>query len=342
MTLNKFSPVAMLMLLTGLVMQSTASASSLEQVKKQGVVKCGVNENLPGFAAKNSKGEWAGLDVDLCRAVAAAVFGDAAKVKFIPVSTSDRFKSLSAGKFDILSRNTTWNLSRDTGMKITFTGINYYDGQGFMVLAESGTRSALELNGSTICAEKATTHIANLKDYFLLNRMKYKLKSFDSAQATLKAFEAGQCDVITSDQSSLYALRTGLKEPKSAKVLAEIISKEPLGPAVAVGNSRWAKIVRWSLFVMLDAEEAGISAKNIDQVKKLSRDPAVRRLLGLEENSGTHLGLGKDWSYNIIKQVGNYAESFDRNVGKGSPLKVKRGLNALWKDGGLHYAPPID
>ncbi|MEA1890399.1 MAG: amino acid ABC transporter substrate-binding protein [Pseudomonadota bacterium] len=340
MTLNKLPLIALL--LTGFTLPVSASASSLQLVKKYGAVRCGINENLPGFAEKNSKGEWSGLDVDLCRAVAAAVFSDASKVEYIPVSATDRFKSLSSGKFDILSRNTTWNLSRDTGMKITFTGVNYYDGQGFMVPVESGIRSALELNGSTICVEKATTHIGNLKDYFLLNRMKYKAKSFDSAQASLQAFEKGECDVITSDQSSLYSLRTKLKNPKSAKVLAEIISKEPLGPAVAVGNSNWAKIVRWSLFVMLDAEEAGISAGNVDQVRKISRVPAVRRLLGLEENSGSSLGLSKDWSYNIIKQVGNYADSFDRNVGKGSSLKVKRGLNALWRDGGLHYAPPID
>lgn len=323
-------------------MHVSASASSLADVKKHGAVRCGTNGNLPGFAEKNSQGDWSGLDVDLCRAVAAAVFGDASKVEYIPVSTTDRFKSLSSGKFDILSRNTTWNLSRDTGKKITFLGVNYYDGQGFMVLAKSGVRSALELNGSTICAEKATTHIANLKDYFLLNRMQYQLKEFDTSEASLQAFEQGQCDVITSDQSSLYSLRTKLKNPQSAKVLAEIISKEPLGPAVAVGNSNWAKIVRWSLFVMLDAEEAGISQSNVDQVKKISRVPAVRRLLGLEENAGSNLGLQKDWAYNIIKQVGNYADSFDRNVGKGSPLKVKRGLNALWRNGGLHYAPPID
>lgn len=340
MTLNKLLLIALL--LTGLTMQVGAYASSLEQVKKHGAVRCGINKNLPGFAEKNSKGEWLGLDVDICRAVAAAVFADASKVEYIPVSTKDRFKSLSSGKFDILSRNTTWNLSRDTGKKITFTGINYYDGQGFMVPVESGIRSALELNGSTICAEKATTHIGNLKDYFLLNRMKYRLRTFDSAQASLQAFEQGQCDVITSDQSSLYSLRTKLKNPQSAKVLAEVISKEPLGPAVADGNSNWEKIVRWSLFVMLDAEEAGISEKNVDQVKRLSRVPAVRRLLGLEKNTGSNLGLNKDWSYNIIKQVGNYADSFDRNVGKGSPLKVKRGLNALWRNGGLHYAPPID
>ena len=330
------------LLLVGLMINIGAHASSLDKVKKHGAVRCGINENLPGFSVKDNTGEWSGLDVDICRAVAAAVFADASKVEFVPVSATDRFKSLAAGNFDILSRNTTWNLSRDTGMNITFVAVSYFDGQGFMVPKDSGVRSALELNGSTLCVEKGTTHIANLKDYFLLNRMKYQVKEFDSSQQALSAYEAGECEAITSDQSSLYSFRTQLKNPATSKVLPEVISKEPLGPAVAVGNADWAKIVRWSLFVMLDAEEAGISSGNVDRVLQVSRDPAVRRLLGLDQNTGASLGLKKDWAYNIIKQVGNYADSFDRNVGKGSPLKVKRGLNALWRDGGLHYAPPID
>jgi general L-amino acid transport system substrate-binding protein len=330
------------LLLVGLMINIGAHASSLDKVKKHGAVRCGINENLPGFSVKDNTGEWSGLDVDICRAVAAAVFADASKVEFVPVSATDRFKSLAAGNFDILSRNTTWNLSRDTGMNITFVAVSYFDGQGFMVPKDSGVRSALELNGSTLCVEKGTTHIANLKDYFLLNRMKYQAKEFDSSQQALSAYEAGECEAITSDQSSLYSFRTQLKNPATSKVLPEVISKEPLGPAVAVGNADWAKIVRWSLFVMLDAEEAGISSGNVDRVLQVSRDPAVRRLLGLDQNTGASLGLKKDWAYNIIKQVGNYADSFDRNVGKGSPLKVKRGLNALWRDGGLHYAPPID
>ena len=330
------------LLLVGLMINIGAHASSLDKVKKHGAVRCGINENLPGFSVKDNTGEWSGLDVDICRAVAAAVFADASKVEFVPVSATDRFKSLAAGNFDILSRNTTWNLSRDTGMNITFVAVSYFDGQGFMVPKDSGVRSALELNGSTLCVEKGTTHIANLKDYFLLNRMKYQVKEFDSSQQALSAYEAGECEAITSDQSSLYSFRTQLKNPATSKVLPEVISKEPLGPAVAVGNADWAKIVRWSLFVMLDAEEAGISSGNVDRVLQVSRDPAVRRLLGLDQNTGASLGLKKDWAYNIIKQVGNYADSFDRNVGKGSPLTVKRGLNALWRDGGLHYAPPID
>jgi general L-amino acid transport system substrate-binding protein len=330
------------LLLAGLILSMGAHASTIEKVKKHGAVRCGINENLPGFSERNSNGQWAGLDVDMCRAVAAAIFSDASKVEYIPVSATNRFESLAAGKIDMLARNTTWNLSRDTGMNITFVGVNYYDGQGFLLAKKSGIRSALELDGSVICAEKGTTHIDNLKDYFLLNRMKYQVKLFDSAQKALNAYEEGQCQVITSDQSSLYSLRTQLKKPKESKVLPEVISKEPLGPSVAAGNGALAKIVRWSLFVMLDAEEAGISTDNVDQVRQLSRDPAVRRLLGLDKNTGENLGLQKDWAYNIIKQVGNYADSFNRNVGKASPLKVKRGLNALWRDGGLHYAPPID
>lgn len=330
------------LLLAALMINIDAYASTLDQVKKNGAVRCGINENLPGFSVKDSTGQWSGLDVDICRAVAAAVFADASKVEYIPVSAADRFTSLSSGKFDILSRNTTWNMSRDTGKNITFVAVNYYDGQGFMVPKKLAIRSALELNGSTICVEKATTHIENLKDYFLLNRMKYQLKSFDTAQQALIAYEEGQCEVMTSDQSTLYSLRTQLKKPGESKVLPEVISKEPLGPAVAVGNAGWSKIVRWSLFVMLDAEEAGISSGNVDQVRQVSRVPAIRRLLGLDKNTGASLGLQKDWAYNIIKQVGNYADSFDRNVGKHSALKVKRGLNALWRDGGLHYAPPID
>jgi len=337
---NKIQLIALLF--AGLILSMTAHASSMDKVKKHGAVRCGINENLPGFSVKNSSGQWAGLDVDICRAVAAAVFSDASKVEFVPVSATDRFESLASGKIDILSRNTTWNLSRDTGMNITFVGVNYYDGQGFLVAKKSGIRSALELDGSAICVEKGTTHIDNLKDYFQLNRMKYQVKEFDSTQKVLNAYEEGQCQVISSDQSSLYSLRTQLKKPKESKVLPEVISKEPLGPSVAAGNGALAKIVRWSLFVMLDAEEAGISTDNVDQVRQLSRDPAVRRLLGLDKNTGESLGLQKDWAYNIIKQVGNYADSFNRNVGKASPLKVKRGLNALWRDGGLHYAPPID
>jgi general L-amino acid transport system substrate-binding protein len=319
-----------------------AQASSLDAVLKQGAVKCGINENLPGFSNKDASGNWKGLDIDMCRAVAAAVFGDASRVEYIPVSASDRFKQLSAGKFDLLSRNTTWNMSRDTGMNVTFVGVNYYDGQGFMVKKASGTRSALELDGATVCAEKGTTHIANLDDYFLTNRMTYKIKTYDSAQASLKAYQLGLCSVITSDQSALYSLRTQLRNPDSSRVLPEVISKEPLGPVVATGDANWAKIVRWSLFVMLNAEELGISMANVERVVKISKKPEVRRLLGLEANSASGMGLDKSWAYQIISQVGSYADSFERNVGKASPLKVRRGLNALWRDGGLHYAPPID
>ena len=338
--LTKFPVISLV--LASLLLASAAQASSLDAVLKHGALRCGINEDLPGFSKQDANGDWKGLDIDMCRAVAAAVFGDASRVEYIPVSATDRFKALSEGKFDLLSRNTTWNMSRDTGMNVTFVGINYYDGQGFMVRKSSGVRSTLELDGATICAEKATTHVANLSDYFLTNRMKYKVKTYDSAKDSLKAYQLGQCSVITSDQSALYALRTELRKPDNSRVLPEVISKEPLGPVVATGNANWAKIVRWSLFVMLNAEESEISMANVDRVRKISRKPEVRRLLGLEENSAGSMGLDKEWAYHIISQVGSYADSFDRNVGEASPLNVKRGLNALWRDGGLHYAPPID
>jgi general L-amino acid transport system substrate-binding protein len=323
-------------------MATGAHASSLESVKKHGAVRCGVDGDLPGFSARDANGNWKGMDVDMCRAVAAAVFGDAGKVELIPVSADDRFSALASGKFDVLTRNTTWNLSRDTGLDVTFVGINYFDGQGFMIRKSAGVRSALGLNGVTVCAEKGTTHVANLGDYFMLNRMTYKVKTYDSAKAMLEAYKKGMCAVVSSDQSALYALRTRLADPGGSRILPEVISKEPLGPVVATGNANWAKIVRWSLFVMLNAEEAGISIDNVSQVRTVSKKPAVRRLLGLEKNSASNMGLDQEWAYNIISQVGNYADSFNRNIGKASALKVRRGLNALWRDGGLHYAPPIN
>ena len=285
-------------LLSGLIMSTAAQASSMDKVKKHGAVRCGINENLPGFSENDNNGKWSGLDVDICRAVAAAVFSDASKVEYVPVSGKDRFESLASGKFDILSRNTTWNLSRDTGMNITFVGINYYDGQGFMLSKKSGIRSALGLDGSSICVEKATTHIENLKDYFQLNRMKYQLQEFDSAQEALSAYEGGKCQVITSDQSSLYSLRTQLKNPNDSKVLAEVISKVTPGACCCSQEMvPWPRLYAGAcLSGMLDAEEAGITLENVDQVRQLSRDPAVRRLLGLEKNTGESLGLSKDWA----------------------------------------------
>jgi general L-amino acid transport system substrate-binding protein len=338
--LSRISIAALLSVVS--VFALAAQASVLDTVKRSGHVRCGINDDLPGFSTLSADGVRRGLDVDICRAVAAAVFGDAGKVKYVPTSTSQRFTALAAGDFDLLARNSTWNLSRDTAMGANFVAINYYDGQGFMVDRPAGYRSTLELDGATICVEQGTTHIKNLQDYFTLHRMKYTAKTYPDSESALRAYEQDQCDALTSDQSSLYALRTVLNEPREARILPEVISKEPLGPAVADGDDQWASIVRWTVYVMLNAEELGISSANVDRVREVSRVPAIRRLLGVEGNPGSGIGLPADWAYQVIRQVGNYAESFERNVGKGSPLKVKRGMNALWRDGGLHYAPPID
>jgi general L-amino acid transport system substrate-binding protein len=272
--------------------------------------------------------------------VAAAVFGDAEKVKFTPLTAKERFTALQSGEIDMLSRNTTWTLTRDTSLGLNFAGVNYYDGQGFMVTKKLGVKSALELDGASFCIQAGTTTELNLADYFRANDMKYTPVTFDSSDETAKAFDAGRCDALTSDQSQLYALRIKLGNPDGALVLPEVISKEPLGPVTAQGDDEWYKIVRWSLFAMLNAEELGVSSGNLDQMMS-SADPGIRRLLGKEGIKGSGLGLSDDWAVNIIKQVGNYAEAFERNVGQASALKIARGQNALWNQGGLQYAPPI-
>ena len=316
---------------------NTVSADTLDSVKSKGFVQCGVSTGLPGFSNADKSGNWKGLDVDVCRAVAAATLGDASKVKFTPLTAKERFTALQSGEIDMLSRNTTWTLTRDASLGLNFAGVNYYDGQGFMVKKNLGVKSALELDGAAVCIQSGTTTELNLADYFRENGMKYKAITYDTSDATVKGFEAGRCDVLTSDQSQLYALRIKLKDPKSAIVLPEVISKEPLGPVVRQGDDKWFNIVKWSLFAMVNAEEMGVTSKNVDSMKN-SKNPAIARLMG---DQGEKLGLSDDWSYNIIKQVGNYGESFERNVGMGSPLKISRGLNALWKKGGLQYAPPI-
>ncbi len=317
------------------------AGATLDAVKAKGFVQCGVSTGLPGFSAANDKGQWTGLDVDVCRAVAAAVFGDASKVKFTPLTAKERFTALQSGEIDMLSRNTTWTLTRDTNLGLNFAGVNYYDGQGFMVHKSLGVKSAKELDGAAICIRAGTTTELNLADYFRSNGMKYQAITYDTSDESVKGFEAGRCDVLTSDQSQLYALRIKLKDPNSAMVLPEVISKEPLGPVVRNGDEDWLKVVRWSLFAMINAEEMGVTSKNVDQVRKTTKDPGKQRLLGLSGIKGQGLKLSDDWSYNIIKQVGNYGEAFERNVGMGSPLKIARGLNALWSKGGIQYAPPI-
>jgi general L-amino acid transport system substrate-binding protein len=319
----------------------TAQAGgTLDAVKGKGFVQCGVSTGLPGFSVADDKGNWTGLDVDVCRAVAAAIFGDASKVKYSPLNAKERFTALQSSEIDMLSRNTTWTLTRDSNLGLNFAGVNYYDGQGFMVSKDLGVKGALELDGASVCIQAGTTTELNLADYFRANSMKYEPITYDSSDETVKGFEAGRCDVLTSDQSQLYALRIKLSKPGSAIVLPEVISKEPLGPVVRQGDDEWFNIVRWSLFAMINAEELGVTSKNADKMKS-SKDPNIRRLLGLEGIKGQGLKLSDDWAYNIVKQVGNYSEAFERNVGQGSRLKISRGLNALWNNGGIQYAPPI-
>jgi general L-amino acid transport system substrate-binding protein len=317
------------------------AGSVLDDVKKKGFVQCGVTTGLAGFASPDNAGKWSGLDVDVCRAVAAAVFGDASKVKYTPLTAKERFTALQSGEIDMLSRNTTWTATRDTSLGLNFTGVNYYDGQGFLVKKSLGVKSALDLDGASFCIQAGTTTELNLADYFRVNKMTYKPITFDKSAETITAYDAGRCDAVTSDQSQLYSLRIQLKKPNGSMVLPEVISKEPLGPLVANGDEEWFKIVRWTLFAMLNAEELGVTMKNVDKMAKKSTNPAVKRLLGLSGIKGKGLGLSDSWARDIIKQVGNYSESFERNIGMGSPLKISRGLNALWNKGGLQYAPPI-
>ncbi|MCG7587255.1 amino acid ABC transporter substrate-binding protein [Photobacterium sp. OFAV2-7] len=319
---------------------SNDSSSTLKKVHSAGVLKCGVSTGLPGFSSTDAKGKWEGIDVEFCRAVASAVLKDASKVQFIPLTAKERFTALQSGEIDVLSRNTTWTLQRDSALGINFVGVNYYDGQGFMVSKELGISSAKELDGASVCIQSGTTTELNLADYFRANGMSFKPVVFDTSDQTAKGFEAGRCDVLTSDQSQLYALRIKLSDPTSAVVLPEVISKEPLGPVVRQGDDKWFNIVKWTLSLMVNAEEYGVSQQNVETMMK-SKDPNVRRLLGLDGPKGTGLGLTDDWSYQVIKQVGNYGESFDRTVGTNSPLKIARGLNALWKEGGIMYAPPV-
>jgi len=318
-----------------------AGASTLKDTVKQGYLKCGINTGLPGFAESSSDGKWHGLDVDVCRSVAAAVLGDANKVKYVNLNAKERFTALQSGEIDLLSRNTTWTETRDTSLGLNFAGVNYYDGQGFMVHKDLGVKSALELDGASVCLQAGTTTELNLADYFRTHGMKYKLVSYDTNEQVLKGYETGRCDVLTSDQSQLYSLRVKMKNPGKSVVLPEIISKEPLGPVVRQGDDEWFNIVKCTLFGMVGAEEKGVTSQNVDKMKAGSKDPEIRRMLGVEGNMAENLHLNKDWLYNVIKQVGNYGESFERNVGKDTPLQIKRGLNALWTKGGLQYSPPF-
>lgn len=334
-------PIRWLVALVAALALQTSAAATLDEVRERGVLRCGVNGEIPGLSFKDEHGEWSGLDVDFCRAVAAATLGDAGKVDYVPVPNDSRFELLRDGEVDLLSRNTTWTLGRDLDLDIIFVAILYHDGQGFMVRRETDTLSALELSKRAVCAVADTTGPANARSYFQRHRMILELKEFPDIVAATKAYLAGECYALTTDQSQLHAVRTELADGKSAhRILPEIISKEPLSPAVRRDDDRWLDIVRWTLFTLIDAEEAGIDSKNVDQARGRARGDEVKLLLDVDGTTGALLGLEKGWSYRIIHQVGNYAELFDRNLGDGSPLGIKRGLNALWRDGGILYAPP--
>ena len=317
-----------------------ASAQTLKTVKDRGMLSCGVSQGLPGFSTPDDKGNWTGLDVDICRGLAAAIFDDPTKIKFVPLSAKDRFTALQSGEIDVLSRNTTWTLSRDTSLGANFTGVTYYDGQGFLVKKSLKVNSALELNSASVCVQTGTTTEQNLADYFKSNNMKYEVIAFGSNDEAVKAYESGRCDVFTTDVSGLYADRLKLANPADHAVLPEVISKEPLGPMVRHGDDQWFDLVKWTLFAMVDAEELGITQKNADEMAK-SDKPELKRVFGSDGNFGESLGVNKDWVSRIVKAVGNYGESFDRNVGAGSKLGIARGLNQLWTKGGIQYAPPI-
>jgi len=320
------------------------SASTLDDVKARGYVQCGVNTGLVGFAIPDEKGRWTGFDVDYCRAVASAIFDDATKVKFIPLSAKERFTALQSGEIDVLIRNTTWTMSRDTSFGIEFTGVNYYDGQGFMINARklSGITSALQLSGASICVQSGTSTELTLADYFRRNNVEYRPVVFEKFTEVNAAYDAGRCDAYTTDQSSLYATRLQLANPGDNVVLPQIISKEPFGPAVRQGDAQWANIIRWTHYALVNAEEYGITKANVEDMVK-SGNPDIRRLLGAETGNdlGNDLGLGRDWVIKIIRNVGNYGEIFERNIGQNTPLKISRGINDLWIRGGLQYGIPV-
>jgi general L-amino acid transport system substrate-binding protein len=317
-----------------------ARTPTLEQVKARGVLNCGSGTGLAGFGLPDAQGNWTGLDVDVCRAISAAIFNDPTKIKFVSLSAKDRFTALQSGEIDVLSRNTTWTSSRDTALGLNFAGVNYYDGQGFMVKKSARIASAMELNGASVCVQQGTTTELNLADYFRANKLQLKAVTFATNDETVKAYEGGRCDAFTTDASGLYAERLRMAKPDDHMVLPEIISKEPLGPVVRHGDDQWLDIVKWVHNAMITAEELGVTKANVDEQLK-SANPDVKRLLGVEGKHGEALGLTNDWGYRIIKHVGNYGETFERNVGQGSQLKIARGLNNLWSKGGLQYAPPI-
>jgi general L-amino acid transport system substrate-binding protein len=322
--------------------QAALAGPTLDAMKDRGSIRCGVNTGLAGFSIPDNQGNWTGLDVDYCRAMAAAIFGDAEKVEYVPLSAQQRFTALQSGEVDVLSRNTTWTLTRDASLGMHFTGVTFYDGQGFMVPADLGVKSALELDGASVCVQPGTTTELNLADYFRANNMTMDPVVIESFDQSLEAFFAGRCQVYTTDRSGLAAIKANdAPNPDSYVILPETISKEPLGPAVRRGDDDLFAIAKWVLYGLIEAEEYGVNSTNVGEMKANSTNPAVQRLLGVTGEMGDKLGLSNEWAANMIEQVGNYGEIYDRNVGPDTPIGLERGLNDLWTRGGLMYAMPV-
>lgn len=324
----------------GVGLATGASAGTLDNVKAKGQLVCGVNPGTGGFGVPDEKGNWTGLDIDYCRAVAAAIFNDPTKVKFVPLSSKDRFTALASGEIDMLARNSTWTMSRETTLGIIWAGVNYYDGQGFMVKKALNVKSATELNGATICVQQGTTTELNLADFFRANKLQYKVVTFGTSEEAVKAYDTGRCDAYTTDRSGLAADRLSMSKPDDHVVLSDIISKEPLGPVVRQGDDQWLNLVKWVHYAMINAEELGVNQANVDAQMK-SENPEIKRLLGVEGKFGESLTLSNAWVVQILKAVGNYEDIYERNVGPKTPLQLARGVNALWSKGGIQYAPPI-
>ena len=338
-TINSFAILAFVATFVFATFNANANQTR-ENVIKRGSLNCGVSQGVPGFSNADASGKWTGLDVDFCRALAAAVLGDPNKVKYTPLSAKDRFEVLKAGDIDVLARNTTWTLARDGGLAVDFVGVNFYDGQGFMVRKAANINSAKKLNNVKVCLETGTTTELNLRDYFSANKLKYEQIGFTKSDDAIAAYDAGRCEVYTTDKSGIAANRTKTKNPSDHIILPETISKEPLGPVVRGNDENWANIARWTLNVMIEAEEYNVTKTNIDSLKG-SADPVIKRLLGLEGDLGKSLNLDNNWSYNIVKMVGNYGESYEANVGTKTPVNLPRALNASWRKGGILYAPPV-
>ena len=334
------STLSLLVLAACFVPASFAGAQTLKAVKDRGTLNCGVSQGLLGFSSKDDKNTWSGFDVDFCRAVAAAIFDDPEKVTFVPLDTASRFTALQKNEIDVLSRGTTWTLSREGSLGVMFAAVAYYDGQGFLLRRDAKIDTALELGGKTVCTLGGTTTELNLADYFRANTMELKTLTFPTSDEALKAYDERKCDVLTSDVSQLYAQRLKLSAPDSHIILPEVISKEPLGPVVRQGDDQWFNLIKWTLYSLINAEELGVKSKSIDDAMKSSK-PDIRRLVGAEGEFGEQLGLTNDWAARAVRAVGNYGEVYERNVGTQSRLSIPRGLNALWTQGGIQYAPPV-